>query len=52
MGVIFGSDAIRAATIVTQAGAAGIDTWTRAANDQGLRRPLRGDAGGQPAAAT
>jgi TP901 family phage tail tape measure protein len=35
MGVIFGSDAIRAATIVTQAGAQGIDAWTRAANDQG-----------------
>jgi TP901 family phage tail tape measure protein len=35
MGVIFGSDAIRAATIVSQAGAAGIDTWTKAANDQG-----------------
>jgi TP901 family phage tail tape measure protein len=35
LGVIFGADAIRAATIVTQAGAKGIDTWTRAANDQG-----------------
>jgi TP901 family phage tail tape measure protein len=35
MGVIFGSDAIRAATIVSQAGAEGIDTWTRAANDSG-----------------
>ncbi|MFC4034536.1 phage tail tape measure protein [Streptomyces polygonati] len=35
LGIIFGSDAIRAATIVSQAGAAGIDTWTKAANDQG-----------------
>ncbi|HEY5834976.1 phage tail tape measure protein [Streptomyces sp.] len=35
MSIIFGSDAIRAATIVTQAGAAGIDAWTKAANDQG-----------------
>ncbi|MFJ2631055.1 phage tail tape measure protein [Streptomyces sp. NPDC087422] len=35
MGVIFGSDAIRAATIVTEAGAAGIDTWTKASADQG-----------------
>lgn len=35
MSVIFGSDAIRAATIVTQAGAAGIDQWTKAANDSG-----------------
>lgn len=35
MGVIFGQDAIRAATIITQAGASGIDQWTAAANDQG-----------------
>jgi TP901 family phage tail tape measure protein len=35
MSVIFGSDAIRAATIITQAGAAGIREWTKAANDQG-----------------
>lgn len=35
LGVIFGSDAIRAATIVSQAGAKGVDQWTKAANDQG-----------------
>lgn len=32
---IFGSDATRAATIVYKSGAAGIDTWTKAANDSG-----------------
>lgn len=35
LGVIFGSDAIRAATIVAKAGSAGVDQWTKAANDQG-----------------
>jgi TP901 family phage tail tape measure protein len=35
LAVIFGSDAIRAATIVSQAGAKGVDQWTKAANDQG-----------------
>lgn len=35
LGVIFGSDAIRAATIVAKAGASGVDEWTKAANDQG-----------------
>lgn len=35
MSIIFGSDAIRAATIVSQAGADGIKQWTAAANDQG-----------------
>lgn len=35
LGIIFGSDAIRAATIVSKAGASGVDAWTRAANDSG-----------------
>ena len=35
MGVIFGSDAVRAATILYQAGGKGVDTWTKAVNDSG-----------------
>jgi TP901 family phage tail tape measure protein len=34
-GVIFGSDATRAASVIYSAGAAGIDKWTAAVNDQG-----------------
>ncbi|WP_050503064.1 phage tail tape measure protein, partial [Streptomyces monomycini] len=32
---IFGSDAVRAATILYQAGAIGVDTWRKAVNDSG-----------------
>ncbi|MGA5635084.1 phage tail tape measure protein [Streptomyces lydicamycinicus] len=32
---IFGSDAVRSATILYKAGASGVDTWTKAVNDSG-----------------
>ncbi|WP_129820985.1 phage tail tape measure protein, partial [Streptomyces rimosus] len=32
---IFGSDAVRAATILYQAGAIGVDTWRKAVSDSG-----------------
>ncbi|MER7153752.1 phage tail tape measure protein [Streptomyces lydicus] len=32
---IFGSDAVRSATILYQAGASGVDKWTKAVNDSG-----------------
>lgn len=35
MATIFGSDAVRAATILYEAGTAGIDKWVGAVNDQG-----------------
>ncbi|MEU3665743.1 phage tail tape measure protein [Streptomyces virginiae] len=35
MATIFGSDAVRAATILYEAGAEGIDQWVSAVNDQG-----------------
>lgn len=35
MGVIFGSDAVRAANVLYEQGAAGIDKWTAAVNDSG-----------------
>lgn len=35
LAVIFGSDAVRAATVLYENGAEGIATWTRAVNDQG-----------------
>jgi TP901 family phage tail tape measure protein len=35
MATIFGSDAVRAATILYEQGAEGIDEWTAAVNDQG-----------------
>ncbi|MFG2826118.1 phage tail tape measure protein [Streptomyces sp. NPDC048434] len=34
-GVIFGSDAVRSASILYQAGAAGVDKWTKAVSDSG-----------------
>jgi TP901 family phage tail tape measure protein len=36
MGVIFGSDAVRAANVLYEQGAAGIDKWTAAVNDAGF----------------
>jgi len=35
MATIFGSDAVRAANVIYEQGAAGIDKWTEAVNDQG-----------------
>lgn len=35
MGVIFGSDAVRAATILYEAGAGGVDKWVKSVDDQG-----------------
>lgn len=35
MATIFGSDAVRAATILYQAGASGVDSWVSAVNDSG-----------------
>lgn len=35
MATIFGSDAVRAATILYEAGAEGVDGWVKAVNDQG-----------------
>ncbi|MFJ2174325.1 phage tail tape measure protein [Streptomyces sp. NPDC087851] len=35
MATIFGSDAVRAATILYEAGAAGVDSWVGAVNDSG-----------------
>ena len=35
MGIIFGSDAVRAATVLYKEGAAGIDRWAREVNDAG-----------------
>lgn len=35
MATIFGSDAVRAATILYQAGASGVNSWTKAVNDSG-----------------
>lgn len=35
MATIFGSDAVRAANVLYEQGAAGIDKWTEAVNDQG-----------------
>lgn len=40
MTTIFGSDAVRAATILYKAGADGVNEWTRAVNDQGAAARL------------
>ncbi|WP_336922372.1 phage tail tape measure protein [Aquipuribacter sp. SD81] len=52
LATIFGSDAVRAASVIYQQGAEGIATWTRAVDDQGFAAEqaaakmdnLRGDA--------
>lgn len=36
LATIFGTDAIRAATVLYQAGSSGVDTWTAAVDDTGL----------------
>ncbi|MGK4583487.1 phage tail tape measure protein [Kitasatospora sp. HPMI-4] len=40
MGVIFGSDAVRAATVLYGLGSVGIDEYTRAVNDQGAAQRM------------
>lgn len=42
LGVIFGSDAVRAATILYQAGASGVNSWVRAVDDAGYASRVAG----------